>query len=62
MIYDRERNLLLEGIPRKVLASERPQLIPAFIEDKSGHILPYVKFEGGSLTIADQTINVLNQL
>lgn len=44
------------------VASERPQLIPAFIEDKNGHILPYVKFEGGSLTIADEAINVLNQL
>ncbi len=44
------------------IASERPQLIPAFIEDKNGHILPYVKFEGGSLTIADEAINVLNQL
>lgn len=44
------------------VASEKPQLIPAFIEDKNGHILPYVKFEGGSLTIADEAINVLNQL
>lgn len=26
------------------IANERPQLIPAFIEDKNGHILPYVKF------------------
>lgn len=31
------------------ISSERPQLIPAFIEDKNGHILPYVKFEGGLL-------------
>jgi hypothetical protein len=44
------------------VSSERPQLIPAFIEDKNGHILPYVKFEGGSLTIADEAINVLNIL
>jgi AccI restriction endonuclease len=43
-------------------ASERPQLVPAFIEDKNGHILPYVKFEGGSLSIAEEAINVLNQL
>jgi AccI restriction endonuclease len=43
-------------------ASERPQLIPDFIEDKNGHILPYVKFEGGSLSIAEEAINVLNQL
>lgn len=44
------------------IASERPQLIPAFIEDKNGHILPYVKFEGGSLEIANEALNVLNQL
>jgi hypothetical protein len=31
------------------IANERPQLVPAYIEDKNGHILPYVKFEGGSL-------------
>lgn len=43
------------------ISSERPQLIPAFIEDKNGHILPYVKFEGGSLSIADDAINVLNK-
>lgn len=43
------------------IASERPQLIPAFIEDKNGHILPYVKFEGGSLSIADEAIKELNK-
>ncbi|HQO48989.1 MAG TPA: hypothetical protein PK939_01075, partial [Bacteroidales bacterium] len=43
------------------LASERPQLIPAFIEDKNGHILPYVKFEGGTLTIDIKAINILKQ-
>ena len=44
------------------VASERPHLIPAFIEDKNGHILPYVKFEGGSLNISEEAINVLNKL
>jgi len=44
------------------VANERPQLIPAFIEDKNGHILPYVKFEGGSLSIAHETINLLNKI
>ncbi|MDD3787231.1 MAG: AccI family restriction endonuclease [Petrimonas sp.] len=44
------------------VAIENPQLIPAFIQDKNGHILPYVKFEGGSLAIADEAINVLNRL
>ncbi|MEO8148107.1 MAG: AccI family restriction endonuclease [Bacteroidia bacterium] len=44
------------------IATERPQLIPAFIEDKNGHILPYVKFEGGSLDILPDAINLLKQL
>jgi AccI restriction endonuclease len=44
------------------IASERPQLMPAFIEDKNGHILPYVKFEGGSLNITEEAINILNTL
>ncbi len=43
------------------IATERPQLIPAYIEDKNGHILPYVKFEGGSLDILPEAINILKQ-
>ena len=43
-------------------ASEKPTLIPAFIEDKNGHILPYVKFEGGLLEITTDAINLLKQL
>jgi hypothetical protein len=43
------------------VASERPELIPAFIEDKNGHILPYVKFEGGTLKIADEALNILSK-
>lgn len=44
------------------IANERPELVPAFIEDKNGHILPYVKFEGGSLAIAEEAVYVLNSL
>ena len=44
------------------IAKERPNLIPAFIEDKNGHILPYVKFEGGSLEITSDAVNLLKQL
>lgn len=44
------------------VANERPQLVPAFIEDKNGHILPYVKFEGGSLEITNEALNTLKQL
>ena len=43
------------------IATERPQLIPAFIEDKNGHILPYVKFEGDSLDILPEAIKILKQ-
>lgn len=44
------------------IANERPNLIPAFIEDKNGHILPYVKFEGGLLEITADAVNLLKQL
>lgn len=44
------------------ISTERPQLVPAYIEDKNGHILPYVKFEGGSLEITQDAINLLNKL
>lgn len=43
------------------IATEKPKLIPAFIEDKNGHILPYVKFEGGSLEIAKEAIDELKK-
>jgi hypothetical protein len=43
------------------ISKERPELIPAYIEDKNGHILPYVKFEGGTLEITDDAINLLKQ-
>jgi hypothetical protein len=41
---------------------EKPALIPACIEDKNGHILPYVKFEGGQLILDDQAVRVLQEL
>jgi len=31
------------------------------IEDKNGHILPYVKFEGGSLDFTNDALNILKQ-
>lgn len=42
-------------------ATEQPRLIPDFIQDKNGHILPYVRFEGGSLQITNETLNLLKQ-
>lgn len=41
------------------IANERPTLVPAYIEDKNGHILPYVKFEGGTLEILQDAMKVL---
>lgn len=43
-------------------AQEFPNLIPAFIEDRNGHILPYVKFEGGTLELAADALRVLSQM
>lgn len=37
-------------------------LIPAFIEDKNGHILPYVKFGGGSLKLSSKVLDMLEKL
>ncbi len=41
------------------LAKAKPQLKPAFVEDKNGHILPYVKFSGGSLLLSRQALELL---
>ncbi|MGQ9555020.1 MAG: hypothetical protein ACUVWR_13000 [Anaerolineae bacterium] len=43
-------------------AKEEPRLVPAFIEDRNGHILPYVRFEGGSLTLSDEALRVLDSV
>jgi hypothetical protein len=40
-------------------ALEEPRLIPAHIEDKNGHILPYVRFEGGRLSLRPEALKVL---
>jgi hypothetical protein len=40
---------------------EQPRLIPECIQDKNGHILPYVKFEGGTLQLASEVLKLLNQ-
>jgi hypothetical protein len=44
------------------VATETPRLIPEFIQDKNGHILPYVKFEGGSLNLTSEAITILQSL
>jgi len=39
-----------------------PDLVAAHIEDKNGHILPYVRFEGGLMSITDEALEVLDSL
>lgn len=41
---------------------EDPQLMPAFIEDKNGHILPYVTFEGGQLELDETAVQQLQRI
>jgi hypothetical protein len=40
-------------------ASEEANLIAASITDKNGHILPYVKFEGGKMSLSTEALKVL---
>ncbi|NWJ94767.1 MAG: AccI family restriction endonuclease [Chloroflexi bacterium] len=47
--------------PLATLESE-PSLVAASITDKNGHILPYVRFEGGSLSLLPETLEVLTEL
>lgn len=39
----------------------RPNLIPEFIQDKNGHILPFVRFEGGRLELSETVFEVLQK-
>lgn len=41
-------------------SSEEPALIPAYIEDKNGHILPYLKFSGGRLELTAEAVRVFD--
>lgn len=42
--------------------SSEPRLVADCIEDKNGHILPFVRFEGGGLQASIEAIDVLNRL
>lgn len=44
------------------VATEQPTLFPDFVQDKNGHILPYVKFEGGSLQFTKEALDLLREL
>lgn len=41
---------------------EEPSLVSDFVEDKNGHILPYVKFYGGKLELRDEATLALDSL
>ncbi|MFN3409810.1 MAG: AccI family restriction endonuclease [Limisphaerales bacterium] len=43
-------------------SAEEPRLLPAFVEDKNGHILPYVTFDGGRLQLSGEALQVLRAL
>jgi hypothetical protein len=43
-------------------AVEEPALVAESIVDKNGHILPYVRFDGGRLRIRSEATGVLGQL
>lgn len=42
------------------ISQSDPTLVPDYIEDKNGHILPYVRFTGGSLRITDEALSQLD--
>lgn len=41
---------------------EDPRLLPAFVEDKNGHILPYVTFDGGRLELVEPALQCLREV
>lgn len=43
------------------VAEEQPSLVADFIQDKNGHILPYVKFVGGRLRMQPEALEVLDK-
>jgi len=42
-------------------ATQEPELKARFVEDKNGHILPYVHFEGGKMTLRPEALTVLRE-
>jgi len=41
---------------------EEPNLKATYIEDKNGHILPYVHFEGGKMLLRSEALSVLREI
>ncbi len=44
------------------ISQEEPKLIAKYIIDKNGHILPYVHFENGKMSLGNEALNVLRRL
>ena len=44
------------------ISIEQPSLDSAYVEDKNGHILPYVTFKGGKLKLTVEALEVLREL
>jgi len=44
------------------ISESDPELSPACIEDKNGHILPYVRFRGGWLRMTEEALSLLARL
>ena len=44
------------------VAVESPTLIPDFVQDKNGHILPFVRFQGGKIELSQSVWEVLRNL
>ncbi len=43
-------------------ATQEPELKAKYIEDKNGHILPYVHFEGGRMDLRQEALEVLREI
>ncbi len=43
-------------------AIDSPELVAKFVEDKNGHILPYVHFAGGKIALHDEALCVLRSI
>lgn len=43
-------------------AVQEPELQARYIEDKNGHILPYVHFQGGRMALTSEALSVLRRL
>jgi hypothetical protein len=43
------------------ISIEEPSLESAYVEDKNGHILPYVTFKGGKFKLTKEALNILRK-